>query len=142
MENWPALRDAGWLNGMFPDAGHARYWRHIFDKIHQRQINSWAYAWTFSCWSQNLLTAIPHANLVSNLGFGAEATHTGNASNRHANLPACGIEFPLRHPTCVTPDHRADDYSQREVFGSRKAPRGKFSLRTAWRRLAGRQALW
>ena len=115
MQNWPLLRDSKWLEGVFPDPGHANYWSGIFEKVHRRQIDSWAYAWTFSCWSQSLLTVIPGRNLVSNIGFGEGSTHTTDASSPWSNLPAPGLEFPLRHPVCVSRNHDADDYTQRFV---------------------------
>ena len=121
MARWPALRDTGWLDGLFPDPGHAHYWARIFDGVHERRINSWAYAWTFACWSQHLLTAIPQVNLVANIGFGETATNTRGGGGVKGNLPVSAMEFPLRHPACIVPDYSADAYSQRHVFGSATA---------------------
>ena len=117
LKNWPALRDTHWLDGLFPDPSHAKFWADNFEKTHRRENNSWAYASIFSCWSQSLLTVIPEANLVSNIGFGAASTHTPDPSSPLSNLPAPGVPFPLRHPACITRDHVADDYTQRIIFG-------------------------
>ena len=135
MTHWPALREAGWLDGMFPDPGHALYWTKIFNGVHERRINSWAYAWTFACWSQHLLTAIPRANLVTKIGFGEEATHTRGGGGAKGNLNVTQMDFPLRHPPCVVRDHAADDYSQRHVLGSARVRQPFFSR---WRRLFGK----
>jgi hypothetical protein len=118
MEHWPELRDAGWLEGLFPDPGQVRYWQQLFDRVYEGQLNSWAYRWTFSCWSQSLLTAIPRKNLVSNIGFGTGATHTTSAPSPLANRPATSLDFPLVHPPCVALDARADAYTQTHLFGS------------------------
>lgn len=118
MAAWPELKASGWLDGLFPEAGHARYWSDAFDRAYERRIDSWAFCWTFSCWSQNLLTAIPKSNLVSNIGFGPGSTHTTDPASPLANLPARAMDFPLSHPATMVRDHLADDYSQRTVFGS------------------------
>ena len=57
----------------------------------------WGMRWTFSCWLQGGLTILPAINLVTNVGFGDEATHT-RAYIPAANLPARTMGFPLRHP--------------------------------------------
>ncbi len=115
---WPELKARGWLAGLFPNEGQARYWADKLDGVHQRRVNSWAFGWMFACWSQNMLTATPKVNLVSNIGFGGDSTHCLDPGSPMANLPAAGIDFPLTHPpTCVT-NYLADHYIQETVFGS------------------------
>jgi hypothetical protein len=118
MTRWPALKAARWLDNLFPDPQHAQYWENIFDGVHRRKINSWAYAWVFACWTQNMLTVLPEKNLVNNVGTGDAATHTKDEIANMHNLAAGGITFPLRHPPMMIRDFRADDYSQRHVFGA------------------------
>jgi hypothetical protein len=48
-------------------------------------------------------------NLISNIGFGANATHT-HVVGIHANMPTQSIEFPLVHPNFVLADIEADRY--------------------------------
>jgi hypothetical protein len=48
-------------------------------------------------------------NLISNIGFGANATHT-HVEGILANLPTQTIEFPLQHPIFVIPDLEADRF--------------------------------
>jgi hypothetical protein len=118
MAQWPALKATRWLESVFPDPLHAGYWEDIFDRVHQRKINSWAYVWTFCCWSQHLLTVLPTINLVKNIGTGDQATNTKDEISAMHNLAAGGINFPLRHPLIMLRDWRADDYSQRHLFGA------------------------
>jgi hypothetical protein len=77
MINWPLLRDSNWLlsigdgNLFFKD-----YWTYIFERAYQNKIDSWAYRWLFSCWSQSGLSILPISSLVQNIGFEEDATHT------------------------------------------------------------------
>ncbi len=141
MMRWPPLRDAGWLHDLFPNPLEAEYWRQIFDLVSQREINSWAYVWTFSCWSQNLLTALPRVNLVNNIGVGSLATNTQDAHEvlHHAAIGA--MQFPLVHPETMTRHGPADAFSQEFVFGRARDPslRGRLlRLYKKCRRLPGR----
>ena len=52
------------------------YWQLIFDKCVKNKVDSWAYRWTFRCWQEGGLTLLPNVNLVNNIGFDEEATHT------------------------------------------------------------------
>jgi hypothetical protein len=64
----------------------------------------------FACWLNAGLSAVPAVNLVSNVGFGPNSTHTREPLSWFANLPTRAMAFPLRHPSLVEPsrgwDHR------------------------------------
>jgi hypothetical protein len=74
------------------------------------EFSTWDYQWSFACWAQNGLTIMPTTNLVSNVGFGPDATHTrcSPQQDKRACLPTEPMVFPLRHPPVVVPDREAD----------------------------------
>jgi hypothetical protein len=113
---WPAFRDNGGLDRV-PGLSRleARHWRSIFDRVHANQIDTWDYQLTFATWSQQMLSVLPQRNLVSNIGFGAEATHT-SAVSKFANLPVSPLQFPLVHPPSVTACEDADKRTAAEMF--------------------------
>ena len=123
MANWPELRDTNWLRGIGAGSrAFQRYWTRMFDLAHAGEIDSWAYRWTFSCWTQNGLSILPTRNLLSNIGFDADATHTQNGGLLEACFGQERIEFPLLHPSIMVRDVDADAWSDREVFGICKTP--------------------
>jgi hypothetical protein len=63
-----------------------------------RTLNTWDFQWFYNCYVHGGLAITPAANMVSNIGFGAEATHTSTLVSMLANIPARDVEFPLRHP--------------------------------------------
>lgn len=103
MKLWPLLRDEGRLPDVFGDARSARALRKPYEKIYQGEPRIWDYQWSFACYTQSMLSVVPNVNLVSNIGFGADATHTLFAS-RIAHLPTEAMEFPLAHPPYVVRD--------------------------------------
>lgn len=118
MTAWPALRDTRWLRTIgCGSRSFSAYWAAIFDRVHAEKINSWAYRWTFSCWSQNGLTVLPGRNLVRNIGFGDEATHTGSGNRLEDLMILESMDFPMHHPLHVLPDWEADSWTDRNVYG-------------------------
>lgn len=118
MKQWQTLRNTDWLNGMFEREQDVAYWREIFDKVANHQINTWDLQWLFSCWTKGGLSITPETNLVSNIGFGESATHTAAINHDMADLPVSGIGFPLKHPPSVERSHEADEFEIRHLFSA------------------------
>jgi len=112
MKLWPSLRDTPWLFEILGDLRAARYWQNIFDRAYDcaGNVDYWDYQWTFAFWAQNGLSVLPSTTLVSNIGFGEDATHTKSPNDPTANLPTAPMMFPLRHPPYIARDNEADQF--------------------------------
>ena len=54
-----------------------KYWNDIFLKMSKYQNDDiWDYLWHYSIWSNGGISILPEKNLVTNIGFGLESTHT------------------------------------------------------------------
>jgi hypothetical protein len=116
IKDWATLRETSWLRDTMGDEIAARYWRAIFDQVAAGCVSTWDYQWLFACWAQNGLSITPEVNLISNIGFGANSTHTASTNDDAANLPTGEMQFPLRHPPLVVRHREADDFESRDVF--------------------------
>ncbi|MGF1590472.1 MAG: glycosyltransferase family 2 protein [Pleurocapsa sp.] len=116
MRLWTTVKEAGWLEDILLDNGAVKFWDYLFQSTYEGQIDSWAIRWTFSCWMQNYLSILANHNLISNIGFDAQSTHT-TKKNVFANLPTKPIEFPLQHPPFMIRDSRADRFTQKTLYG-------------------------
>lgn len=114
---WPSLRKTSWLNGWLGRSLEAEFWTEIFDRVHRDEIDSWAYPWTFACWKEHGLTALPATNLVANVGFGENATHTKRADREADYLSTGPMTFPLDHPPTMVRFYEADRLTAKEHFG-------------------------
>lgn len=119
MSDWPEMRDTVLERIWVGDRRAIRYWRAIFDAVHAGAIDTWDYQWLYSCWRRGAVTALPHGNLVSNVGFGPEATHTTEAGPL-AGLPTRPLSFPLRHPVAPDVDGVADAYTQHRILADQR----------------------
>lgn len=115
MAKWPRARDAGRLLDMVGDAREAKYWGKIFERVYRGGIDTWDYQWVFANWNEGRVNVMPSANLISNIGFDQDATHTKGASDV-ANLPVTAMKFPLVHPAEVHRNIQADRFSDEICF--------------------------
>ena len=92
------------------------FWLDNFDKVSQGLIDTWDYQWYFAVWSNHGLSAIPTVNLVSNIGFGPNATHTSSSESTLANIPRSEINSSLKHPKLVVPNKFYDDFNAKTLF--------------------------
>ena len=65
-------------------------------------IDTWDYQWRFTRFYQNGLTIVPSQNLVKNIGFGKEATHTRDIDSVLNNASTYSTKFnddklPIKH---------------------------------------------
>jgi len=59
----------------------------------------WGYQWQYAVLRNRGICVAPAFNQISNVGFGADATHTTGAGNvRAANAPTALMPFTLSHP--------------------------------------------
>lgn len=80
-----------------------------FDKtVSGKLVDWWDYQWDFARYIHSGLAIVPEDNLVKNIGFDGEATHTQDKNNPSAKLNADEIEFPLHHPPFMIRDYASD----------------------------------
>lgn len=133
MKLWPMIKQGKWLHDLLGDDRAVRYWTDIFETVANDRLDTWDYQWTFACWLQNGLTILPNVNLVSNIGFGSEATHT-TGTNRLSNLSSEAMQFPLQHPAFVVRDAQADESTHRLADQSNQLAAFKATLKSMIRK--------
>ena len=121
MTGWPDQIPGSWLASRTSTPAEYRYWRHAFDSTLKGTMDSWANRWTYTCWRRDWMTILPRRNLVSNIGFGNEATHT-KGQTVAAALETTPMEFPLRHPPDTSTDSVADRSTARMLFSRSRLP--------------------
>jgi ADP-heptose:LPS heptosyltransferase len=102
------------LSNYFSDEKIIKHWEDTFQSVHEHKIDTWDHQWSFNMYDHNAVSIIPNKNLISNIGFGFNATHTTNASE-YAEHPLQVIEKELVHPNEIKIDHEADHYFYKEV---------------------------
>jgi hypothetical protein len=116
LTDWPKLRQENMLSEIFDQPKAVAYWTRIFDAMYEKRgPDTWDYQWLYTCLKNRSLTAVSSVNLITNIGFGHDATHTTEEDARFI-LPATPIEFPLRHPSTFIPLRSVDRYRLQDMF--------------------------
>jgi hypothetical protein len=64
------------------------YWLLIYFNLTRGKIDTWDYQWILTVWRNHGLVVRPNVNLVMNIGFGENATHTTNSDHALSSLVA------------------------------------------------------
>jgi len=148
LRHWPAIRNTPWL--LRAGDGHRdfrNHWEAVFDQLYACERPwTWDYQWTFSCWTCGGLAVVPCRNLVTNIGFGEDATRTTSNDGRLGGVPSVSMAFPLFHPSTIYRDVLADRWEDLNVHHVRVSALRKMLRRIPalqWARvLARRLMVW
>ena len=106
LSDWPNVRP----RFVSPDA--TRFQRAIvrnFDAAHDNSRRSWVRVWNYSVVRDGGLVIIPETNMLRNIGFGPDATHTKSRRHTLARLRSKSLARPLRHPAEIKPNAKYDN---------------------------------
>ena len=116
------------LRDILVDPLQYEYRASLYDRMcRNEKVTTWDYQWGFARLIQSGLSIVPSGNLIRNIGFDENATHTAGAW-----FPACGhpvieADLPLRHPDYVMVDRKFDDRMFRALL-----PGWKSRVRLRW----------
>jgi hypothetical protein len=110
LKQWPQFRDTTWLLDLVEEEAAVENWRPVFEKAYLQEgsVPYWDYQWSFACWANSGLSIWPKSNLISNIGFCADGTHTLDPRDARSNVPTVGLSFPLQHPPNVLRSMQTD----------------------------------
>jgi hypothetical protein len=107
MKNWPQFRDSARLEELLPSWAGRLHYRKNLNRTFEGRVDTWDYQWTYSIWNADGICIAPTRNLIQNIGFGPDATHTIHDDPENTP-PSQSMPFPLVHPAKVSADPKID----------------------------------
>ena len=107
LKDWPSDQVAEDFRKWLSSRHAIWYWFQNFDQI-KEGFDAWDYQLYFMLYKQRGLAAISATNLVTNIGFDSNATHTSNLRDIRQSLPVIPAPGDLTYPEVVTQDRRFD----------------------------------
>lgn len=98
-------------------------WEHIYDNLKSKAYDTWDYQLALSIWKNDGINIVPQENLVTNIGYGQDATHTTQSSDPFSNIPL-GTLSGITHPGKIEVDTSADNYTLNKFFPVQKRTLG------------------
>lgn len=116
LANWHEIPESPAMYQVLPKREVRSYWRKLFLELSKsNNTPTWDYSWTATVWRNSGLTATPNENLVSNIGFGDNSTHTKDVNSPLSFIPTRTLG-PIHHPQAIVRDSTADEYTFKKVF--------------------------
>lgn len=92
------------------------FWYKAFNGVRNGKINTWDYQLVYTLLINKGKCVVPRCNLISNIGFGSNATHTTNESSQEANRQIFDIRLPLKHNPSPSDEIRINYFFDKTIF--------------------------
>ena len=76
MTLWIKLKENGKYKNFCDNLIESKWRLKVFDNVYSKIISTWDYQWSFAKLINSGLNVIPSVNLIQNIGFSEDATHT------------------------------------------------------------------
>jgi len=107
------------IKNIFTDKKEQKFLLNNFNLAYTNKKMTWDYQWHYTNLINNGLSITPNKNLVSNIGFGKEATHTPQKHHPFSNRPVDKLD-KISHPSFIIPNIEADRYTYKKYFNPNK----------------------
>lgn len=122
MDWWEPDTGRQMLSGVFPKKEERQYWYELYENIRLGgKKNAWDYQLLLSFFKNSQCCIVPQVNLVSNVGFGGDATNCLDANSPLQNLERKELGLPLVHPGDVKRNVKVDHELFRIVYQPRQS---------------------
>jgi hypothetical protein len=124
LDSWPRVKTSGLASGMAVSDRFRRLLERDWDLV-RAGGGTWDHQWQYAVMRHHGLSVSPAANMVINIGQGANATQQRGESDRIvSSFKLQAIEFPLRHPPEVARSPSVESVFER-VYWQKFGPLGR-----------------
>lgn len=116
ISRWPEVKKSGLLKNILKDDAIVNHYNHLFDNYYDQKVDSWDGQWFLARWLSGGLSAVSKNNLIKNIGFDSQGSHTKNPDEPRANVPIRAVAFPLIHPDKIIINSEADSFIFRDYL--------------------------
>lgn len=107
---WDTIKENHSLEKIFKHAEQAEYRKYVTSNTISGAIDTWDYIWTLTRLVNSGNSILPSKNLISNIGFDEDATHTKSTNLLKEAITSQSLDISkLSHPDFVYPDLEYDE---------------------------------
>ncbi len=116
MKAFDEISSKGYFKDLYPNIFIRKYFQKKYINTYKGEIDTWDYQWEFTRLINSGLSIMPKRNLVENIGFGADATHTFSNMNYFQLAEIQKMDFPLNHPPFIIKDIESENQHFNKLF--------------------------
>ncbi|MET4083628.1 hypothetical protein ABIB40_003600 [Pedobacter sp. UYP30] len=98
----------------FKNKREQKMWRNNMNMIISG-LDAWDYQFMYWMWKNEGICITPWRNLISNIGFGSQATHTHNTNSSQSAMEQFEIG-EIKHPKVIGINKKADQYERYTIL--------------------------
>jgi len=102
------------IYGLFKSKKEAKFWISLIKHVTKKNIDTWDAQWVYTILRLEGMAITPNVNLVKNIGFRNDATHTKTKSTS-SNISTETLEN-ITHPKFIYVDKEADKFTFEKIF--------------------------
>jgi len=99
---------------LFNNKKEAKFWISLIKYVTEKNIDTWDAQWVYTLLKSEGMSITPNVNLVENIGFGENATHT-KSEGILSNISTERLE-KIIHPESITVNEEADKFVFETIF--------------------------
>ena len=116
LSDWSRASKKNTINS-FTDHGPTRkFWFKTFSDVRSGKIDTWDYQLVYTLCVNQGKCIVPKFNLISNIGFGNNATHTFDIASQDANRKKVDLRLPLNHNFSTGDEININIYFDKNLF--------------------------
>jgi hypothetical protein len=115
IQDWPKLKKS-LIQSVSTSISTHRFWEGIFEKMYHQQIDTWDYQLCYLLLKNKAKCIVPRLNLISNIGFGSDSTHTFNLNSKASNRKIFEYSFPINHQLNSNSEKLINKFYDENIF--------------------------
>lgn len=109
MSLWADSEARARFRDVIADDDQADYLEYVYEQVYDGDLETWDYQWGFARQLNSAVSVVPSRNLVTNIGFGEDATNTTATESEMADVDRYSLSFPLERREYVAVDRKYDE---------------------------------
>ena len=116
MKLFPEFKNANKIEQSKSHLPFKELWLNNFENTYWGKVNTWDFQYAFLNLLHGRISIMPNVNMVSNIGFGNNATHTDTGSQDMFSNQKRQEITEIKHPVSIEADIEADWFTQKGEF--------------------------
>jgi len=108
ISSYPKFKNEKIISTLFNNHAIQQHWLSNFDFVYTHKLDTWDYQWVYTNFTNHGLAIMPFQNLVSNIGFDENATHTVDKKSTLSNLFSHSFKLG-KEPAFMVPRNDIDE---------------------------------